>query len=151
MSATYLRNRILGALRSAADPSVREIVHKVPDDIIFANPTIQWLAGVISSLVIGGDTYSARPLGEQVEALISKYSTDIPRFTGKTALKPSQNMVVVLTGSTGGLGSHLLADLLKMNEVTKVYTFDRASSVGDRQKLAFTERKLPVEIGRAHV
>ncbi|TCD65346.1 putative NRPS-like protein biosynthetic cluster [Steccherinum ochraceum] len=146
LSATYLRNRILGALRASDDPAVREAAHKVPDDIIFANPTIQWLAGVLSSLVSGDNAYSAMSVPDQVEGLITKYSANMPKFAGKTAVKTNQGMVVMLTGSTGGLGSHLLANLLEMKEVTKVYTLDRASGVADRQKLAFSERKLPVKL-----
>lgn len=81
-----------------------------------------------------------------MEDLIRKYSANLPNFSGKAELSSSQPMVVVLTGSTGGLGSHLLADLLAMKEVAKVYTFDRGGQVNDRQRLAFSERKLPLQL-----
>ena len=96
LSATYLRNRILGALRSSEDPAIREVAHKVPDDIIFANPTIQWLVGVLASLVAGDSTYSSRTLGDLMEDLIRKYSANLPNFAGKADFSSSQPMVVGL-------------------------------------------------------
>jgi len=55
--------------------------------------------------------------------------------------------VVVLTGSTGGLGSYLLASLLQREDVSVVYAFNRPSrgaafSIQRRQKSSFEDRGL---------
>jgi thioester reductase-like protein len=58
--------------------------------------------------------------------------------------------VVVLTGSTGGLGSYLLASLLQFENVSAVYAFNRpskgSSSIQRRQKSSFEDRGLAVTL-----
>ena len=79
--------------------------------------------------------------------MIAKYADDIP----EVALKPtvSKDLVVLLTGSTGSLGSHLLATFLQDSRVQKVYTLDRGSQSEDvktRQKASFEDKGLSVEL-----
>ncbi|KAG0691850.1 putative aminoadipate reductase [Suillus ampliporus] len=54
--------------------------------------------------------------------------------------------VVILTGSTGGLGSYLLSSLLQREDVSVVYAFNRpskdATSIEQRQKSGFEGRGL---------
>lgn len=62
-------------------------------------------------------------------------------FIGKRHL----SHVVLLTGSTGGLGSYLLASLLSHEDVVAVYAFNRPSSksmIQHRQRAAFEDRGL---------
>jgi len=56
-----------------------------------------------------------------------------------------------LTGSTGGLGSYLLASLIQRDDVSVIYTFNRpsrdaASSIQQRQKSSFEDRGLDVTL-----
>jgi thioester reductase-like protein len=59
--------------------------------------------------------------------------------------------VVVLTGSTGGLGSYLLASLLQREDVSVIYAFNRpskgsTSSIQRRQQNGFEDRGLDVNL-----
>jgi thioester reductase-like protein len=59
--------------------------------------------------------------------------------------------VVVLTGSTGGLGSYMLASLLQRNDVSLIYAINRpsrdaSSSIQQRQKSGFADRGLDVTL-----
>jgi thioester reductase-like protein len=59
--------------------------------------------------------------------------------------------VVVLTGSTGGLGSYLLASLLQREDVSVIYAFNRpskgsTSSIQQRQKSGFEDRGFDVTL-----
>ncbi|KAH8107711.1 acetyl-CoA synthetase-like protein [Cristinia sonorae] len=145
LSATSLRNQIIRALKTSTNSSDSIVSSDIPVDIVFANPTIRNLARALQNLV-GGRTSVKKSVGAQVEDLISKYSADLPDFTGKLPVRASRGITVVLTGSTGGLGSHLLAHLLQLKEVARVYTLDRPSPDGDRQKRAFFERGLSTEL-----
>lgn len=58
----------------------------------------------------------------------------------------SPEVVVVLTGSTGGIGAHLLAVLLEEPKITKVYTLNRGNHVVHRQKVSFEDKQLPVDL-----
>lgn len=145
MSATYLRNRILGALRTARDSAATTASGNVPQDLVFANPTLRKLATAVFKLV-HSDTANGIPKHEQdaslVEEMITKYSANLPMFKRGKA-RPS-GIVVLLTGSTGNLGSHVLASLLSEKRVTRVFTLNRPSSRQDRQKNAFIDGKFPL-------
>lgn len=88
--------------------------------------------------------------------MIAKYSIgfkDSARDTPATTVNaPSRGShVVVLTGSTGGLGSYLLASLLQRADVSVVYAFNRpsktaASSIQRRQESGFEDRGLDVTL-----
>jgi len=57
--------------------------------------------------------------------------------------------VVLLTGSTGGLGSFLLSELLRSSAVQRVFAFNRSSSsksIAERQKAAFKDRGLELDL-----
>lgn len=147
MSATFLRNRILGAFRSSLDPFIQAAGATIPADLVFANPTIQWLAAVVSHLADpSAITSSAKAPTSQIEEMIAKYTKDLAVVKDKKPIDLAEGLVVVLTGSTGGLGSHLLADLVKNDGVKKVYTFDRSENVQDKQKIAFEDRLLPTNL-----
>lgn len=82
---------------------------------------------------------------EQINDFVAKYSADIPDFKAKERIVSTEGAVVLLTGSTGSLGSHILAFLLASPAVRKVYTLDRGVDSKDRLKSSFTQRGLPVD------
>lgn len=54
--------------------------------------------------------------------------------------------VVLLTGSTGNLGSHILASLLLCPWVSKVFTLDRGTSPREKLKASFKDRGLVLDL-----
>lgn len=76
--------------------------------------------------------------------MIAKYSADLPSF--KEYRAPSSGAVVLLTGSTGALGSHILNSLLSTSLVIEVITLNRSGNVAERQQAAFEERGIPTEL-----
>lgn len=90
---------------------------------------------------------------QEIEDMIEKYSSgfgDKVSYVGASSSRRtngtfSNGHVVLLTGSTGGLGSYLLASLLNNKDVTVVYAFNRPSKTGtikQRQRAAFEDRGL---------
>jgi thioester reductase-like protein len=148
LSATFLRNRIIGALRSSSDANAHEAAAGVTQNIVFSFPTIKQLAAHISVLVLHGgavDVASAASAKDAINEMIDKYSAglgDLVPSSGQSAA----GAVVLLTGSTGGLGSHLLESLLSNTAVRKVYAYNRSSKASmtmlERQKDAFEDRGL---------
>lgn len=67
--------------------------------------------------------------GQIMQDLITKYSS-FSTFEPKNARKPNKE-VVLLTGVTGGLGAHLLAQLVAKPNVSAVWALVRASSDSD--------------------
>ncbi|TCD64925.1 putative NRPS-like protein biosynthetic cluster [Steccherinum ochraceum] len=147
LSASFLHNHLIGALHSSSDPAAQAIADKIPQDFIFTHPTLQRLAGVVAHLV-HPDSSSELPRSqeEQIAHLVEKYTVDLPNFTSASTNGSLDGAVVLLTGSTGSLGSHILAYLLQSSDVRRVYTLDRGSGSLERLKASFVDRSLPIEL-----
>ncbi|KAJ6492315.1 hypothetical protein C8R45DRAFT_825292 [Mycena sanguinolenta] len=94
----------------------------------------------------------------QMEALVAQYtalldSLDIIPIPDDS-LPAADNMVVLLTGTTGALGCHLLVDLLANDNVKQVYAFNRVGksgkSLADRQRDALLKQGIVVEAVLGH-
>ena len=155
LSVTYLRNRILGALRKSPDPEIKKAASHLPSNIIFENPTIQLLSSRIAALVSDDGAGQGHDFIEKhkqaINAMIEKYSVGL-NGPIDGALPSSQSIspaVVLLTGSTGGLGSFLLSELLQSPTVQRVFAFNRPSSsksIAERQQAAFKDRGLSIDL-----
>ncbi|KAJ7052216.1 putative aminoadipate reductase [Mycena amicta] len=147
LNATFLRHRIVAALRNDDSEAKVSIAQKIPQNLVYAHPSIQQLANAIEGLVAGqaiGDT-DPRAL---VEAMIAKYSEGLDVALLEQRAPSNGGASILLTGSTGGLGSHILDILLRHSSVERVYAFNRPSRtpISQRQEAAFRDRALDVEL-----
>lgn len=79
--------------------------------------------------------------------MIDKYSQDIRQPVYASCGQSSEPIAVLLTGSTGNLGSQILAVLLADPKIGKVYTLNRpVPNSPDRQAKSFQDRGLPVSL-----
>jgi len=120
---------------------------QLSQNIVFERGTARSLAQHLYNLRLGIEEDNADSDAEAqvqiMQDLINKYGTftphdptDKPTLTGKT---------VLLTGVTGGLGSILLANLLRRPDIIRVYSLVRAStpsSATDRVFSALSSRNL---------
>lgn len=139
-----MRNRIVGALRS--DPQASRATHNVSQNFVFEHPTIHELAAAISSLVYGHNDILDHDVAQDILTMVEEYSVGIPKLS--SALPQSHSgTVVLLTGSTGNVGSHILAALLANPRIDKVFTLNRPSAtLHDRQQASFLERRLDIQL-----
>lgn len=156
LSATYLRNRLISALKKSSEPGIQRISSLITQNIIFENPTIQSLARKVAALVACADGTSESLRDSHIHAIgamIEKYSAEFVKLDSGSVERPVKRArldgrhVVLLTGSTGTLGSYMLADLLGRPEVSTVYVLNRFSAAPGtyssmRQLQAFEERGL---------
>ncbi|KAF9238231.1 putative nonribosomal peptide synthetase, partial [Melanogaster broomeanus] len=161
LSVTYLRNQLINALRKSQDPDIQSAVSRLSLNIIFENPTIKQLAARINSIVSDGGASQTLDAKEQhitaMNAMIEKYGFGLNdtaegvRTNGATNGDTHDCAVVLLTGSTGGLGSFLLSQLLENPMVERVYALNRPSStsIEKRQRSAFLDRDLSVDLLRS--
>ncbi len=143
---TFLRNRIIGVLRTSEDGNISKAATEVPQNFIFDHPTLRALAGGIAELIDPGSGPESKDQVKDIVDMVAKYTKGMPSAK-KDWPRPSQ-IVVLLTGSTGNVGCHVLESLLSEPGVSKVYTFNRSSAVpqAERQKDAFEARNLPVAV-----
>ncbi|KAJ7484451.1 putative aminoadipate reductase [Mycena latifolia] len=144
LSATVFRIRITGALRSCADTNVHKVSKGVTQNLVYSHPTISKLATYLEELVQGTGKEADDPV-TRIHEMIAKYTSG---FAEPIASIPraGNSAVVLLTGSTGNLGSQILASLFQNDKVTKVYALNRPSSasagLAQRHSAMFKERGL---------
>ncbi|KAG1779119.1 putative aminoadipate reductase [Suillus placidus] len=150
LSATFLKNRIIGSLSSSSDPDVQASASRIDQNIIFSSPSIRQLARSVINTVLQRDGTGIVDAKADIENMIERYSVGLGNSVteANTTLVngcSQSDHVVALTGSTGGLGSYLLADLLQREDVSVVYAFNRPSkgaSMQQRQEDSFKDRGL---------
>ena len=86
--------------------------------------------------------------GQELQALVNSHTEDFPSRRVPDGLAPHGN-VYLLTGTTGCLGSNMLAQLLEAPATTRVYAFNRPSksaTLQARQLSAFRQRGLNTDL-----
>ncbi|KAJ7045248.1 putative aminoadipate reductase [Mycena alexandri] len=148
LNATFLRHRIVGALKASPDNQVKAATHKISQNFVYEHPTLEELARAISELVHANTDGKSGGKKAIVEEMIAKYSEGFDEAVINREPAVAGGTVVLLTGSTGGIGSHILEILLRLPSVECVYAFNRAgrTSVAERQTQAFVERALDVKL-----
>ncbi|KAL2415810.1 Non-canonical non-ribosomal peptide synthetase ascB [Exophiala dermatitidis] len=96
----------------------------LPPNVVFEYPTIAKLAAAILS-IRDSKTVEARDVIKEMEDLITKYS-DFPQHV--SCPKTSTESCVVVTGATGSLGAHLVAQLVVRDDISEVCCLVRANS-----------------------
>lgn len=108
LQATTLRRILL----SAATKTSPEIIGK---DFIYINPSVNAIAEALRQ--VSSSSANAGSLGKEVESFVQQYSVQNKTTTADGS---DEGAVVLLTGSSGSLGSHALAELAKSPRVSKV-------------------------------
>ncbi|KAJ7673364.1 hypothetical protein B0H17DRAFT_1083222 [Mycena rosella] len=142
LTATIFRLHIMRALRFRNDAALTRAANALPQNLVYSFPTISQLSTYMNGLV-GGTVMEEGTAGAQMDRLIAKYSPSIGRTQATAAT--AGPAVVLLTGSTGNLGSRILASLLKDDRALKIYAFNRSSAgrtMSDRHLDIFNEMGL---------
>ncbi|GLB41023.1 putative acetyl-CoA synthetase-like protein [Lyophyllum shimeji] len=152
LQATWIRNTILHALRQSTKVPTRNI----PINFVYLNPTIarlgNYVARVCSPSGPDDTTNTATETVAQMNALVEKYSTHFRPHKPVICVNGSKKTsdIVLLTGSTGGLGSYVLEALVLDDIVERVYALNRPSIGGfsshERQRTAFEDRGIDCAI-----
>ncbi|KAI1349456.1 hypothetical protein F5Y01DRAFT_289187 [Xylaria sp. FL0043] len=119
--------------------------------VIYNNPTPKQLAKYLISQVREG-TVSSAPSDqgehevEAMKALWEKYTKDLPRPKSGRPDPSDDAQIVVLTGSTGMLGSYMLDQMIRNPRVKRIICLNRAEDGGKkRQAAAMRDRGLSTD------
>ena len=124
--------------------------HLIAPNIVYANPTAAKLANALHQMS-GHSAEASGKLEEQrikkLEETLNKYSQDLPKASilPKASVKDDEKLTVILTGSTGSLGSYLLDALLSSDRVSKIICLNRGVHSEDKQKKSMASRGLITE------
>ena len=119
---------------------------------IYANPTIRALAAEIDDQVNhNGKGHSEAQMDEREDACVLRMSSIVEQYTRailaceampRTEPRQPSRLTVVLTGSTGSLGVHLLEAFLNDPKVSRIYCFNRSDDALARHEQNFASRGL---------
>ncbi|KAE8318762.1 male sterility protein-domain-containing protein [Aspergillus transmontanensis] len=145
-------------LHSSGTTGAHHPVHRRPihvdygtdPQLIYRYCTIKSLSSYLRDAMKGNvSNGEAEDRGEDVQATLkhitNKYTNSLPKVEHQTIYVPAPSNII-LTGSTGSLGSYLLDVLLLEPSIKKVYYLNRSSDAFERQIFSFYERQVNVKV-----
>ncbi|RYC65868.1 hypothetical protein CHU98_g278 [Xylaria longipes] len=110
---------------------------------IYVHSSVKALSRVLHEFLNSGSVPVEDSDGEQTSAineLVNRFSSELPKKP-KTAEEWASQApsTVVLVGSTGHLGSYLVADMLRDPSITHIYCLNRSNNARQRQEAALRE------------
>lgn len=126
------------ALTNAVNKAIRGA--NVTPPIIYKNPSVKQLAQVLSHSVSNSNAQYKVSISreEKIDRVARKYTEDMVRQMRSTGVtNTSSKHTVIVTGSTGSLGTHILEQLLANSNVEKVYCLNRSDDAETRTKESF--------------
>ncbi|KAI8945650.1 hypothetical protein F4801DRAFT_114075 [Xylaria longipes] len=100
---------------------------------VYANPNLAALTDAIS-VIINGKGSNNGSYQEKMEALYQLHSGNMPISGRETSPKSLVSSVVLMTGSTGSLGSYILDSLQSDDRVSRIYCLCRGPESLQRQE-----------------
>ncbi|KAI1298346.1 hypothetical protein F5Y03DRAFT_269448 [Xylaria venustula] len=126
-----------------------EKLQPIKSQLIYKGPTLERMAAAISNILADtGITKETDALANQkvldqiLETYEQKLQTDIngdPKNFHGTA----EEHTVILTGSTGSVGSYILGSLLNRKDVKRIFCLNRGVEASKKQVASFKARGLP--------
>ena len=125
---------------------------------LYANPTIRKLSDFIYKRLnqhgISGDENDDLQKSRiaQMASSVHKYTEGLPQvLSRKNQLLETKKLNVVLTGSTGSLGLHILRSLLDDPNIKKIYCLNRSVNGRERQEQGFANLGLKNNLNPSRV
>ncbi|KAI0794928.1 acetyl-CoA synthetase-like protein [Abortiporus biennis] len=160
LQATWIRMQISGMLKRTKP----DVASQLPAQLVFQAPSVLSLTHLILKCinsVESPESYQGESdLEKRVKDLVStveKFTADIPSRPAPGILqvrRKDEGDIVLLTGSTGGLGSNTLAHLSSDPTVARIYAFNRAAKGSDpksHSRARLEERQMKVISNRGLV
>ncbi|KAG6806025.1 hypothetical protein H0H92_013018, partial [Tricholoma furcatifolium] len=151
LSATFLRSHIIGALQTSDNEILQLAGKELSQNVVYAYPTINDLAAHLVSLAKSSRTDDGLVTSHvsAMKDMIKKYSIglrEIQAIDDSESSTLKGRVTVLLTGSSGNLGSEILAALVQDLRVEHIYALNRPSvdkvGIQKRHKRRFVEKGL---------
>lgn len=137
LQAVALTKQINALLITSALP-----FEPISTQTIYSHPSIRKLEAAI----IGENITQNRV--EQMQDTLVQFASKLPASHTLPVMHPSQGRVILLTGSTGSLGSYLLDALTTNSEIEKIYCANRGKSLEQRQTQSHLQKGLSADFSK---
>ncbi|KDN49451.1 hypothetical protein RSAG8_02153, partial [Rhizoctonia solani AG-8 WAC10335] len=144
LTATLLSGVLKQALLLSGDIKIQHIAGQVAQQTIFNHPSILQMANYLVGLTSCGTSSTTNDIQSSLDTPNGQLLDPAWPTLGSD---PAES--VVITGTTGSLGSHILAQLLANDKVQRVWAINRphrnsGAPVAQRQYASFEDKALPV-------
>ncbi|KAI0314196.1 acetyl-CoA synthetase-like protein [Amylostereum chailletii] len=155
LQATWIRNTVIHAFGASNTP-----VHDIPQNFVYSHPTIRSLSEFTYSAIAGKVRHCSQ--AEEIEARAEAMNAMVKKYTDKIVREvfpdgprghsiQSGRQTVLLTGSTGRLGCHLLVQIAADPTVERIFALNRVGTgegrnIRERQVEALERWKLDSNI-----
>ncbi|OTB02092.1 hypothetical protein M426DRAFT_205279 [Hypoxylon sp. CI-4A] len=118
---------------------------------VYAHPTYKALAAYVFSLIQSGgvEVDEAQQAVQTMQTLVQKYTTNLPAPNTSKPPPLDEDQTVIVTGTTGALGSYLLHFLISDSNVKKIICLNRSKDGLARETQVFEERGLNADFSKA--
>ncbi|RYP62047.1 hypothetical protein DL769_007472 [Monosporascus sp. CRB-8-3] len=109
---------------------------------IYRNSTILDLSRLLKGFLDEGalpEEESELVQARIMDQIVEGYTKALPKSSGSQTTESSGTSVIALVGSTGYLGTHVLAALLQNPNISRIYCLNRGSDAQERQEAALHE------------
>ena len=149
MAVSILLRTLRTALGTSKATQAREASEKLNYQTIFTHPTVSRLTEFLVRMCTSKQDPPPSNILHSIRSMIQKY--EYKRMDQKVSLGVRDDVIkerIVVTGTTGALGSHLLAVLLESNAVERVWALNRKSKEGlvERQRTSFEDKMLDASL-----
>lgn len=145
-----LSSRLKAALRAYGTPEYK--LGKIGIRLMYTAPTPRKMAQSLSKMLSETNGTSGDDGSNEAVEMVDKYEAEVKKLVERRVQQNGLNghsngyapgQVIAVTGTTGSLGSYLLATLLARPDVNKVICLNRAADARERQIKALSSRGLP--------
>lgn len=144
-------SRLLRAGLEAA--GVRVDASALATRVIYGHPTSRRLAEYLFSVVnkAGQDATTGEPQEEDhaMDAILQKYTRDMPQARANKPPPADEDQVIVITGTTGALGSYMLDLAITCPRVKEIICLNRSDDAKERQRKGNCGRGLSTDFSKA--
>ncbi|KAJ7508328.1 hypothetical protein B0H11DRAFT_1704324, partial [Mycena galericulata] len=143
LQATWIRNSILHALRASGEADLGSI----PSDFVYSHPTLRLLVDLMAKAKSGSSLYlpDLSRRAAAMEKMVAKYTGEFPEHRPTAELPETE--AILVTGTTGALGSYALAHLLALSDVSVIYALNRpGANIQERQRASFNNYKIDIAL-----
>ena len=137
MDSLQVMNLVRQLRSSFRDYDGGGFAHLISPRTIYSNPNVFKIVTAVKYLADNGEAASESLEKERIgnmEGMLAKYSHDLPQNKRDVTQIREQGLTIVLTGSTGSLGSYILDCLLANAQVAKVICLNRGADSEIKQK-----------------
>lgn len=123
----------------------RDDAKSIAPKTVYSNPTVDQLTASITTLLDGGTSSTTASLTpeERMKKFYAELAADHPASARNVRPRSSSDgLTVLLTGSTGSMGSYILHSLVKSPRVTRVYCLNRGTGGQERQQTSLDSKGL---------